>query len=503
MTRLRRVGGHDVPVAARPQLPAVLHGPDHLGERHLDAERGPGVAGRALPGSAGRARRRPRDHPGPAVPAHAPVRRMGWSRRRPGRQAPALWSPPRASARRWRWPSGSSCCVGTARSGSAHLWEVYLLSLHARRGEHVRQPRPPDLRHRDGGQGRPAQRREPEQHRHERRPGSSGPAIGGVLIATVGLGVCFVANAASYVAVIVALMLMRRSELHTAERVARAKGQLREGVRYVWRTPSLRDPLMLVFVVGLLAYNFTVILPLLAQVTFHGGAGAFAAADIAHGRGSRRGRAGRGHTAAGPTSTASPPSAWCSACSSRPSPLAPTSGHRRGRSSCPWARCPSPSSPPPTPPSSSGCEPTMRGRVMALYAMGFLGTTPHRRPRWWGGSRQASSPRVALLVGAVATLVASAVTSAAAPPRTTAGLSWPVAVVGGRGRAGHRARRGLTAVRSAWPGGRQPTAAAVGRGSFGSPRTRSPTMLRWISAVPPQMVSDRLKKNDACRSFTG
>ena len=100
-----------------------------------------------------------------------------------------------------------------------------------------------------------------------------GPAIGGVLIATVGLGVCFLANAASYVAVIVALMLMRRSDLQPAQRVARAKGQLREGLRYAWRTPNLRDPLMLVFVVGLLAYNFTVILPLLAQETFHGGAG--------------------------------------------------------------------------------------------------------------------------------------------------------------------------------------------------------------------------------------
>ena len=100
-----------------------------------------------------------------------------------------------------------------------------------------------------------------------------GPAISGVLIATVGLGVCFLTNAASYVAVVVALAPACAVPNCTPPSVPRAKGQLREGVRYAWRTPSLRGPLVLVFVVGLLAYNFTVILPLLAQVTFHAGAG--------------------------------------------------------------------------------------------------------------------------------------------------------------------------------------------------------------------------------------
>ena len=165
--------------------------------------------------------------------------------------------------------------IGPGPAGSAHLWEVYLLSLllgvvnmfdnPARQTFVIEMVGKDDLPNAvslnsivmNGAR-------------------VIGPAIGGVLIATVGLGVCFLVNAASYVAVIVALMLMRRAELHPAQRVARAKGQLREGVRYAWRTPNLRDPLMLVFVVGLLAYNFTVILPLLAQETFHGGAGTFA-----------------------------------------------------------------------------------------------------------------------------------------------------------------------------------------------------------------------------------
>jgi MFS family permease len=61
-----------------------------------------------------------------------------------------------------------------------------------------------------------------------------GPAVGGVVITVVGLGVCFLANAASFVAVLVALALMRTSELHTIKPVVRAKGQLRDGFRYVW-----------------------------------------------------------------------------------------------------------------------------------------------------------------------------------------------------------------------------------------------------------------------------
>ena len=105
---------------------------------------------------------------------------------------------------------------------------------------------------------------------------------------------CFLVNAASYVAVIVALMLMRRVDLHPAQRVARAKGQLREGLRYAWRTPNLRDPLLLVFVVGLLAYNFTVILPLLAQEHLPRRGRDVRAAHLAHGRRGRGGGADRG-----------------------------------------------------------------------------------------------------------------------------------------------------------------------------------------------------------------
>jgi MFS family permease len=296
--------------------------------------------------------------------------------------------------------------VGHGPAGSAHLWEVYLLSLllgvvnmfdnPARQTFVIEMVGKDDLSNAvslnsivmNGAR-------------------VIGPAIGGVLIATVGLGVCFLANSASYVAVIVALMLMHRSDLHAAQRVARAKGQLREGIRYVWRTPNLRDPLMLVFVVGLLAYNFTVILPLLAQDTFHGGAGTFALLTSLMAGGAVVGGlivANRGKpnihrlTAVGIAF-----SVLIGAVALAPSlTVACVLLVFMGGLSIAFIATANSTI-------QLQVEPTMRGRVMALYAMGFLGTTPIGAPLV-GWISQTSSPRVALGVGAVATLVASTVT---------------------------------------------------------------------------------------------
>jgi MFS family permease len=102
-----------------------------------------------------------------------------------------------------------------------------------------------------------------------------GPAIGGVLILTVGVSTCFMVNAASYVAVIVALSRMRAADLYSSPGVGRKKGQVREGLRYAWSTPDLRSPLISMAIVGIFAFNFTVTLPLLAKFTFHGGAGVY------------------------------------------------------------------------------------------------------------------------------------------------------------------------------------------------------------------------------------
>jgi MFS family permease len=99
-----------------------------------------------------------------------------------------------------------------------------------------------------------------------------GPAIGGVLIAGVGLPFTFFWNAVSFVAVIVVLRLMLPDELSVTDRVGRGKGQLRAGFSYIRATPQLLGPLALLASVGLVAYNFQLLMPLLARETFHGDA---------------------------------------------------------------------------------------------------------------------------------------------------------------------------------------------------------------------------------------
>src|ERR1700753_2582802 len=72
-----------------------------------------------------------------------------------------------------------------------------------------------------------------------------GPGIGGILIATVGTGTCFLLNAASFVAVVTSLLIMDRSALRPSTPSGRAKGQLREGVRYAANTPNIAVPLLM------------------------------------------------------------------------------------------------------------------------------------------------------------------------------------------------------------------------------------------------------------------
>jgi len=98
-----------------------------------------------------------------------------------------------------------------------------------------------------------------------------GPAIGGVLIVTLGVGQCFIFNAVSYVAVIVALCSMRSDELVPSPRVPRARGQLRAGFSHVRYEPTLRTVLAMALVVGMFTMEFNVSLPLLADRTFHSG----------------------------------------------------------------------------------------------------------------------------------------------------------------------------------------------------------------------------------------
>jgi MFS family permease len=102
-----------------------------------------------------------------------------------------------------------------------------------------------------------------------------GPALAGLTISGLNVEWCFIANAISYIAVIGALLRMNRAELHSTPRVQRDKGQLRAGFRYTRRTPELWLPLVFIAVMGSLAFNYQVTLPLLAKRTLGGDAATF------------------------------------------------------------------------------------------------------------------------------------------------------------------------------------------------------------------------------------
>jgi MFS family permease len=102
-----------------------------------------------------------------------------------------------------------------------------------------------------------------------------GPAVAGALIATVGIATCFLIDGLSYVAVLVALATMRPAELHPQKRTTRERGHLVAGLRYVWATDDLRRPLLTMAVVFVVSFNFAVFVPLLAERTFGGDAGTF------------------------------------------------------------------------------------------------------------------------------------------------------------------------------------------------------------------------------------
>jgi MFS family permease len=112
-----------------------------------------------------------------------------------------------------------------------------------------------------------------------------GPAIGGVAISVLGLAPCFFFNAASYLAVLLALWMMTAAQLQPVAIVPKAKGQLRQGFQYVWSDRLVRTPLVMMAVIGTLAFNFQVVIPLISTKTFGLGAGGFGGLTSAMGAG--------------------------------------------------------------------------------------------------------------------------------------------------------------------------------------------------------------------------
>ena len=102
-----------------------------------------------------------------------------------------------------------------------------------------------------------------------------GPAIAGVLIASVGCGWVFLINAASFVAVLCSLALLRVGDLHRSSKAARTQGSLAEGFRYVWQRPEMRAVLLMLFLVGTFGLNFPIFISTMSVSVFHAGAGQY------------------------------------------------------------------------------------------------------------------------------------------------------------------------------------------------------------------------------------
>lgn len=229
-----------------------------------------------------------------------------------------------------------------------------------------------------------------------------GPAFAGVLIAAVGTGVCFLINAGTFVAVVVALLAMNTSTIAPGEPVTRAKGQLREGLRYVARTPELGVPLVMMGLIGMLAYEFQVVLPIAAKEVFQGGPQAYGFMTSAMGFGAVVGGlvvAARGGTGLRPLVLAATGfgAAITFAAASPSFAVVLVAMVLVGALSVAFM--------------STGnatlqlnSDSTMRGRVMALWSVAFQGSTPLGGPLvgWIAGTLGA---RTGLGIGALSCFV--------------------------------------------------------------------------------------------------
>ena len=201
-----------------------------------------------------------------------------------------------------------------------------------------------------------------------------GPAVAGVLIATVGTGVCFLINSASFIAVVYCLTTMDLAALSPSTPAVRAKGQLVAGFRYVRGTPVLAIPLLMMALVGTLAYEFQVVLPVMARDAFAGNSETYGWMTAAIGTGAVVGGllvAGRGRTGLRTlTNNAALFGIVILAAALAPNlPFELMSLAIVGAVSISFLAIGN---------STLQLEaaPDMRGRVMALWAVAFLGTTP-------------------------------------------------------------------------------------------------------------------------------
>ncbi len=231
-----------------------------------------------------------------------------------------------------------------------------------------------------------------------------GPALAGLLIHTVGYGWCFVVDGLSYIAVLIGLSMMRTSELRERPISQRGKGQVRAGLRYVRTVPDLFIPLMMMAIIGTFTFNFNVVMPLLIKRTLHGDDRTFTLVYSVISVGSLIGALASARRV---TVTVRHVVVSAMAFGGAMILLAVTPslaftfpiGVLVGASSIAFMT------------SSTAlvqvrADPSMRGRVLALQAIVFLGSTPIGGPIL-GAICQVFSPRIGVLVGGVAACVAA------------------------------------------------------------------------------------------------
>jgi MFS family permease len=235
---------------------------------------------------------------------------------------------------------------------------------------------------------------------------AGGPAVAGLIIATAGTGICFLINAASYAAVLAALWTMDTEGLRPTPPARRTPGQVREGLRYVGRTPGLLVPLVMVALIGTFAYEFQVVLPLMATGPFQGDAATYGVLTSAMGAGAIGGGlivARHGRTGLRPlTIAAAALGVAILAVAASPSlPVAVLALAVTGAASITFLATGSTSL-------QLDSEPGFRGRVMALWTVAFLGSTPIGAPVV-GAICEHAGPRAGLATGAAACMAAAAV----------------------------------------------------------------------------------------------
>jgi MFS family permease len=245
-----------------------------------------------------------------------------------------------------------------------------------------------------------------------------GPAAAGGVIALVGVGPCFALNALSFAAMLVALQRMDTGALHPTVVAERAPRELRAALSYVAGAPSLWIPLGMMAVVGTLTFNFQVLLPLLASQTWHGTAATYALLTAAMAVGSVAGA-----LASGARGRVSPMILVVAAtgfgavellAAMAPSlPLQVLALIPLGAVSVTFSAGVNSTM-------QLAVAPAMRGRVMGLYSIVFLGSTPIGAPLV-GWLAEISGPRAGMALGGAAALAAAAL-AVAAYARTGDGL---------------------------------------------------------------------------------